>query len=99
MALHSVHIFAGAVQVFGRKLTAGGQIPENIAEDILTATVFVIGIGPVPAANLRHGITARNGEFVRNEVDLRSRLPTVHRHSLNTPRIVRIGCKIQSDAR
>lgn len=28
MALHSVHIFAGAVQVFGRKLTAGGQIPE-----------------------------------------------------------------------
>ena len=50
MALHSVHIFAGAVQVFGRKLTAGGQIPENIAEDILTATVFVIGIGPVPAA-------------------------------------------------
>ena len=58
MALHSVHIFAGAVQVFGRKLTAWGQIPENIAEDILAAAVFVIGIGPVPAANLCHGITA-----------------------------------------
>lgn len=25
MALHSVHIFAGAVQVFGRKLTAGAK--------------------------------------------------------------------------
>ena len=63
----------------------GAQLAKEVAtktndvagDGTTTATLLAQAIG-VPAANLRHGITARNGEFVRNEVDLRSRLPTVH---------------------
>lgn len=97
VVLQPVHVLAGTVEIFGGQFAARGHRIEDVAEYVLSLTIFFVEEIAILLLDAYHRITAGKG-YTARKIELTCGLPTPHRHGLNLFEVCRIGREIEARA-